>query len=261
MMVHEDLVRPNEATYVSVLCSCAGLVQGGGLSLGKQVHGYIVRNESVFSVFTGTALIDLYGKAGCSESAMRVFNPMVFRAVCTWNAMIASLARNCGVMDALDMFEELRKHGVCVNGVTFVADLTDCARAKLVELGLQLFHSMSSEFGVVPIMEHYGCVVDLLGRAGHLSEADEFIRRMPLELDASVLGALLGTCKIHSAVELGHEVGKRLLELQPRHCGRFVVLSNILAGVERWSHAADLRKAIVDDGIRKIPAYSLIDSM
>ncbi|KAI9177044.1 hypothetical protein LWI28_010364 [Acer negundo] len=261
MMVHEDLVRPNEATYVSVLCSCAGLVPGGGLKLGKQVHGYIVRNESVLSVFIGTALIDLYGKAGCLESAMRVFNRMVFKEVFTWNAMIASLASNSRERDALDMFEEMKKQGVCANGVTFVVVLTACARANLVELGLQLFHSISSEFGVVPIMEHYGCVVDLLGRAGHLSEADEFIRRMPFEPDASVLGALLGACKIHGAVELGHEVGKRLLELQPWHCGRYVVLSNILAGVERWSHAADLRKAMVDAGIRKIPAYSLIDSM
>ncbi|KAL5794120.1 hypothetical protein ACOSP7_002714 [Xanthoceras sorbifolium] len=261
MMVHEDLVRPNEATYVSVLCSCAGLVQGGGLSLGKQVHGYIMRNETVLSVFIGTSLIDLYGKAGCLESALRVFNRMAFKEVCTWNAVIASLASNSREREALHMFEEMRKQGVCVNGITFVAILTACARAKLVELGLQLFHSMSSEFGVVPIMEHYGCVVDLLGRAGHLSEADEFIRSMPFEPDASVLGALLGACKIHGAVELGHEVGRRLLQLQPQHCGRYVVLSNILAGVERWSLAADMRKTMVGAGIRKIPAYSLIDSM
>ncbi|XP_031273374.1 putative pentatricopeptide repeat-containing protein At1g10330 [Pistacia vera] len=263
MIVNGDLVKSNEATYVSVLSSCAGLVGGVGLGLhlGKQVHGYIVRNETLLSAFMGTALIDFYGKAGCLGHSRRVFNLMVYKEVCTWNAIIYSLASNGRERKALDMFEEMKQQGFCANEVTFVAVLTACARAKFVELGLELFHSMSSVFGVKPVMEHYGCVIDMLGRAGLLSEATEFIKNMPIQADASVLGALLGACKIHGAVELGHEIGERLLELQPQHCGRYVVLSNIHAGVERWSHAADLRKAMVEAGIRKIPAYSLIDSL
>ncbi|KAK4845059.1 hypothetical protein QYF36_000275 [Acer negundo] len=156
MMVHEDLVRPNEATYVSVLCSCAGLVPGGGLKLGKQVHGYIVRNESVLSVFIGTALIDLYGKAGCLESAMRVFNRMVFKEVFTWNAMIASLASNSRERDALDMFEEMKKQGVCANGVTFVVVLTACARANLVDCGFVFYLVAKLELDMMVLQLNLG---------------------------------------------------------------------------------------------------------
>ncbi|PIA28844.1 hypothetical protein AQUCO_06600044v1 [Aquilegia coerulea] len=125
--------------------------------------------------------------------------------------------------------------------------------------GLRLFHSMVHEYGVVPRMEHYGCVVDLLGRAGRLEEAAEFIQKMPFEPDATVLGALLGACKVHGAVTLASDVGRKLLDLQPQHCGRYVVLSNIYAEAGRWSHAAQLRKDMVQSGIRKVPAYSSLD--
>jgi pentatricopeptide repeat protein len=201
MMLHDYVkccfVTPNEATYVSVLSSCANLDERGALYIGKQIHGYIVRNEVFVTIFIGTALIDFYGKAGCLSNAIRVYNQMVVKKVCTWNAIISSLANNGREEQALDMFKKMKGEGLCPNEVTFIAVLTACARAKLVEIGLELFQSMAGEFGLVPIMEHYGCVVDLLARAGLLGEASEFIRRMPFEPDASVFGALLGACKIH----------------------------------------------------------------
>ncbi|XP_059661093.1 putative pentatricopeptide repeat-containing protein At1g10330 [Cornus florida] len=258
MMAHED---PNEATFVSVLSSCANSDGGEALYQGKQIHGFIIKNEIELTIFMGTALIALYGKTGCLGYAMKVFRKMEVKAVCTWNAMICSLALNGMEKQALDMFEKMKVVGLHPNEVTFVAVLTACARAKLVELGLELFRMMSSDFGVVPKMEHYGCVVDLLGRAGLLREATEFMRRMPFEPDASVLGALLGACKVHGAIELANEVGRRLLELQPQHCGRYVLLSSIYAGSERWERAAALRKTMVESGIRKIPAYSMISSV
>ncbi|KAF8409588.1 hypothetical protein HHK36_005666 [Tetracentron sinense] len=265
MMVHEDVmghfVIPNEATLVSALSSCSNLDGGGALYQGRQIHGYIIRNGIELTVFLGTALIAMYGKTGCLGNALKVFKRMVVKEVCTWNAMISSLASNGREKQALEMFEKMSVEGLHANEVTFVAVLTACARAKLVEPGLGLFQSMFHDFGVVPRMEHYGCVVDLLGRAGLLKEAVEFIKRMPFEPDATVLGALLGACKVHGAVELGNYVGRRLLELQPQHCGRYVVLSNIYAGAGRWGHAAELRSAMVDAGIRKIPAYSWLGSM
>ncbi|XP_022714427.1 putative pentatricopeptide repeat-containing protein At1g10330 [Durio zibethinus] len=255
------LVKPNEATYVNLLFCCANLEGRGGFYHGRQIHGYIFRNKVVMTVFMGTALIDLYGKKGCLEIAIRIFNQMLNREVCTWNAMISSLACNGREKEALDLFEKMKVEGVCPNEITFVAVLTACARTKKVELGSEFFQSMSCQYGIVPIMEHYGCMVDLLGRAGLLTEATEFVRTMPFQPDASVSGALLGAFKIHGAIELGNEVGRRLLELQPRRCGLYVALSNINADKERWDRAADLRKAMVEAGIRKVPAYSLIDSI
>lgn len=265
MMEHKDarsyIVKPNEATFVSVLSSCTNLDGVGALHHGKQVHGYIVRNEVELTVFMATSLITLYGKMGCLETAMKIFKRMAVKGVCAWNAMISCLACNGREKQALDLFEKMKMRGPRPDKVTFVAVITACSRSKSVELGLRIFQSMRSEYGVGPEMEHYGCVVDLLGRAGLLQEATEFIKGMPFEADATVLGAVLGACNMHGAIELGNEVGRSLLQLQPHHCGRYVTLSNICAGAEIWGHAADWRKAMAEAGISKIPAYSMIDSM
>ncbi|KAM7275847.1 hypothetical protein ACFE04_017713 [Oxalis oulophora] len=251
-------VTPNEATFVSLLSLCSNCNNGESLRIGKQIHGYIVGNEICLTSFMGTALIDLYGKAGFLESAVSVFDRIFYKKVCTWNAMISSLASNGREEEALDMFEKMKANGSKPNEVTFVAVLSACSRAKLVNIGFKLFRSMVSEYKVVPVMEHYGCMVDLMGRAGLLNEAKEFVKNMPIEPDGSVLGALLGACKIHRSIEMGNEVGKKLFELQPRQYGQYVMLSSINAQVERWVNAADLRKAMVNAGIQKTPGYSLI---
>ncbi|XP_021888219.1 putative pentatricopeptide repeat-containing protein At1g10330 [Carica papaya] len=265
MMDHEDVVRgsvkPNEATFVTVLSSCANL-DGTGLYQGKQIHGYVVKNGFSLSAVVGAALVDLSGKAGCLETAKRVVNRIEVKEVFTWNPMISSLACHGRAKQALCMFEKMKVQGFCSNEVTFVAILTSCARAKPVDLGLKLFPSVSSRYGIVPIMEHYGCVVDLLGRAGILRDAVGFALSMPFMPDASVLGALSGACKIHGDVQLGNEVGKKLSwELQPKHCGRYFVLSDVSAVGERWGDAANWRKVMAESKIRKIPACSLIGSV
>ncbi|PON62200.1 Tetratricopeptide-like helical domain containing protein [Trema orientale] len=250
-------VKPNEATYVTLLSSCASL-NWGAVYLGKQVHGYLVRSEIQLNVFIGTALIDFYGKTGSLNAAINVFDQMMLKEICTWNAMISALSSTGQEKEALDLFERLKMEEMQPNEVTFVAVLTACARGRLVEYGLNLFRSMSLDFGVVPTMNHYGCITDLLGRAGFLREATEFVKSMPFEPDASVLGALFGACKIHGTTDLENEVRKELLELQAQHSRLYVVLSNINADMKRWDHAADFRKKIVNAGVQKIPAYSVI---
>ncbi|KAL7159638.1 hypothetical protein ABFS83_01G041400 [Erythranthe nasuta] len=260
MMVDDDVIhgflRPNEATFVSVLSSCANLDEGLALYQGKQIHGYMLRSEKELSVFIGTALIAFYGKTGCLSYAYKMFDAMSVRKVCTWNAMICALASNGRESEALEMFKTMTLHP---NEVTFVGVLSACARTKRVDLGLDLFRSMSRDFAIKPTMEHYGCIVDLLGRAGLLKEAHEFVKSMPFEADASVLGALLGACRVHGDVDLGNEVGKKLLDLEPDHCGRYVLLSSIYAGAEIWDSAASLRKEMANAGIQKVPAFSMAD--
>ncbi|GER34384.1 pentatricopeptide repeat-containing family protein [Striga asiatica] len=231
---------------------------GFALKQGKQIHGYMIRSEKELSVNIGTALIAFYGKMGCLNYAFKVFDAMSVRKVCAWNAMICSLASNGRESQALDMFESMKSLGLCPNEVTYVGVLSACARKKLVDLGLDLFRSMALDFSITPRMEHYGCVVDLLGRAGLLREAYEFVATMPFKADASVLGALLGACRVHGDVDLGNEVGRQLLELQPGHCGRYVLLSGIYAGAGIWDHAATLRKVMARVGIQKVPAFSIL---
>ncbi|KAK4350415.1 hypothetical protein RND71_029728 [Anisodus tanguticus] len=239
MMVHEDVkcsfLKTNEATFVSILSSFTFLDIGVALYLGRQVHAYMVKNEEL-SVFMTTALIAFYGKMGCLVYASKVFDAIVSKQVCAWNAMISSLALNGREKQALMMYEKMRARGLQPNEITFVAVLSACARAKL--------------------MEHYGCVVDLLGRAGLLREAYDFIKKMPFEADATVLGALMGACRLHGALELGNEVAQLLLKSQPNHYGRYVQLSSIYTGAERWDHAAALRNAMLDAGIHKVPAHN-----
>ncbi|KAL2328183.1 hypothetical protein Fmac_021610 [Flemingia macrophylla] len=262
MMNHKDvvegLVKPNEATCACVLSSCANLDGKTALDCGKQVHGYVVMNEVKLGVFVGTSLINLYGKMGCLSDVENVFRIMVVREVCTWNAMISSLASNGREKEALEMFEQIKLQGLKPNSITYVAVLTACARGKFVREGLDLFRSMWQDFRIEPIMKHYGCVIDLLGRSGHIQEAAEIIRNMPFQPDASVLGAFLGACRIHGAIKLGEEIGKKALKLQTQHCGQYVLLSSMNAEKERWDHAADLRREIMEAGIQKIPAYSMV---
>ncbi|KAK4380296.1 hypothetical protein RND71_002158 [Anisodus tanguticus] len=301
MMVHEDvkcgLLKPNEATFVSILSSCTLLDVGVALYLGRQVHAYMVKNEEL-SVFMMTALTAFYGKMGCLVYDSKVFDGMVIKQVCAWNAMISSLALNGREKQALTMYEKMRAKGLQPNEITFVAVVSACARAKLVDLGFKLFETMSHELGLVHKMEHYGCVVDLLGSAGLLQEAYDFIKKMPFEADATVLGALISAYRLHgaielgnchspslplrhgeqrgnvyyyyyyyyfvttnqdfTAIELGNEVAQLLLKSQPNHSGLYVQLSSIYAGAERWDHAAALRKAMLDSGILKVPAHSFI---
>lgn len=253
-------VRPNEATLVSALSACANMDGAGALPGGIQIHGYIIRHESRMTAFLGTALIDMYGKHGHLSYCAGVFNAVDVKEVCTWNAMISALASNGNEVVALGLVDRMRAEGLRPNHVTFVAILTACARARLVDVGLRWFEAMNNEFGVVPLMEHYGCVVDLLSRTGLLNEAVEFIRRMPMEADASVWGALLGACKVHGDLQLGIQVGRQMITLQPWHSGVYTVLRNIYAGEGRWNEAAELREAMENAGVKKIVGQSWIDS-
>ncbi|KAF4363054.1 hypothetical protein F8388_013418 [Cannabis sativa] len=184
---------------------------------------------------------------------------MTVKKICTWNAMISALSTNGQVKQALDLFQNLEKEGFTPNCVTFVTILAACARGKFVEYGLKVFQSMSADFGVVPVMEHYGCIVDLLGKAGFLREATMFVKNMPFEPDASVLGALFGAYAIHGISELENDVQKRLLCMQPQqHSEPYINLSNINANMQKWDHAAGFRRMMLHASIQKIPALSIV---
>ncbi|ESQ35831.1 hypothetical protein EUTSA_v10009465mg [Eutrema salsugineum] len=259
MIENERVVRitPNEATFVCVLSSCANL-DHGGVQLGKQIHGYVLRKEIILTTTLGTALLDMYGKAGHLGMALTTFYQIRDKKVCAWNAIISALASNGKPKKALEMFEMMKSKNVHPNGITLLAVLTACARSKLVDLGIQLFTSVCSEYKITPTPEHYGCMVDLIGRAGLLVDAVNFIKNLPFEPDASVLGALFSACKIHEDVELGNKVGKTLIELQPQHCGQYVALSTLNALDSNWEEAEQMRKAMIEAGIRKIPAYTIL---
>ncbi|XP_042460065.1 putative pentatricopeptide repeat-containing protein At1g10330 [Zingiber officinale] len=253
-------LTPNEAMLVGALSVFANLDGLDAQLNGREIHGYIIRNEAPLTAFLGTALIDMYNKHGLLSYCTSIFKATLEKEVCTWNAMISALACNGKAIEALILFEEFRAADMHPNHITFVAVLSACSRQKLVEIGLEWFKAMYSRFGVVPLMEHYGCVVDILARAGFLKEAVEFIRRMPFEADASVWGALLGSCKVHEDAQIVDNVRKELARLHFGSSSRNMILRNLYAAAERWNDAAELKIAWEKSGMRKPTGHSWIVS-
>ncbi|XP_020111934.1 pentatricopeptide repeat-containing protein At1g08070, chloroplastic-like [Ananas comosus] len=249
-------VEPNEVTMVSVLSSCAVL---GALETGKWVHSYIKRKQLHLTVNLGTALVDFYAKCGCIESATEAFAEMRTRNAWTWTVLIRGLASNGKGKDALLLFSSMLEAKFEPTDVTFVGVLSACSHAGLVKEGREFFNSMSRDFGIEPRIEHYGCLVDILGRAGLLQEAYQFIKNMPIEPNAVVWRTLLASCKIHKNVEIAEECLKQIVRLEPRHSGDYVLLSSTYASAGRWEDAVRVRNLMKEKGIEKIPGCSLIE--
>ncbi|CAM0876980.1 unnamed protein product [Alopecurus aequalis] len=249
-------VNPNDVTLVSVLSACAVL---GALETGKWVHSYIRRKGLPLTVTLGTALVDFYAKCGCIEDAAKAFESMPLRNSWTWTALIKGMASNGRGREALEVFSSMREADIEPTDVTFIGVLLACSHSCLVEDGRRYFESMTQDYGIPPRIEHYGCMVDLLGRAGLIDEAYQFIRNMPIEPNAVVWRALLSACTVHKNVEIGEEALKQIIPLDPCHSGNYVLLSNTYASVGQWKDAAMIRNEMKERGVEKIPGCSLIE--
>ncbi|XXG79316.1 hypothetical protein AAC387_Pa09g0416 [Persea americana] len=249
-------VKPDGVTMVSLITSCS---QMGALGLGEWVHAYIEKNGIELDVFLVTALIDMYAKCGDLKRSELLFWGMSEKDLTSWNAMIKALAVHGKGNEALKIFSLMETSGLMPNYVTFVGLLSACSHGGLVEEGLELFHSMQSRYNIVPRIEHYGCVVDLLGRAGRLAEAYEFIKNMPIEPDVVAWGALLGASRSHQNVELAEEAAHRLVELEPRHDGNYVLLSNVYASAGKWGEVAKVRARMKARLVEKTPGCSAVE--
>ncbi|XP_068656589.1 pentatricopeptide repeat-containing protein At5g66520-like [Aristolochia californica] len=250
-------VRPDVVTLVSVLKACANL---GALDQGRQVHLYIKQSKMLkdVNVILGTALVDMYAKCGCINEALEVFQGFQERDIILWNSMISGLALNGHGEEAVKHFWRMRELGMIPNGSTFVSVLSACSHAGLVHEGQEIFYSMKKDYGIDPQLEHYGCLSDLLGRAGLVEEALEILSNMPMEPKASNWGALLAACKSHNNTEVGERVGKHLIELEPREGKRYILFFNLYAGDERWNDALEMRKMMEEKGIKKENGCSFI---
>eukprot|EP01018_Ginkgo_biloba_P039368 Gb_08569 [translate_table: standard] len=249
-------MKPNSVTVASVLPACARL---GALQHGKEIHYYMTRSGFELDVFVCNALLDMYAKCGSIESAREVFDNMIKRDVISWTAMIAGYGMHGHGEDALTLFNQMQQIGIKPDQITFVAVLSACSHAGLVTEGWQCFGGMRQDYHIMPMLEHYACMVDLLGRAGQLEEAYDFIKRMPLEPDAGVWGALLSACRVHCNVELGEYAAKHIFELEPENAGYYVLLSNIYAAAGRWSDALKVRTTMKERGLKKNPGCTWIE--
>ena len=244
----------SEATLTSLLRACTG---AGTLEMGRQVHGQVLKSRA--DLILHNALLDMYCKCGELGEAEAIFKRMIFRDVISWSTMIAGFAQNGRSRAALTLFDEMCESGPKPNHITLLGVLFACSHAGLVKDGIRLFLSMEKLFGIKPQREHHGCMVDLFGRAGKLEKALDFIEEMNLAPDIIIWKSLLGACRVHKDVEMAARVAKEIHRLDPADYGAQILLANVYAGSNRWRDAENVRKNMIDKGMKKEPGCSWIE--
>ncbi|XP_073101629.1 pentatricopeptide repeat-containing protein At2g29760, chloroplastic [Elaeis guineensis] len=255
-LMQREKVRPDEVVLVVVLLVCA---QMGALDQGKYIHLLIDRYKVKRDIVLETALVDMYAKCGALDFALQIFGKMKERNVFTWNAMIGGLAMHGHGEHALELFERMLNERPMPDDVTFIGLLSACSHAGLVDEGLRLFRMMQDVYQIQPRMEHYGCMVDLLCRARLVRDAVAFIESMPIRPNAVLWASLIGACRALGEMQLAEKASKHVIELEPDSCGRYVMLSNLYAGIRRWDDASEVRNVMRAKGIEKTPGASWIE--
>lgn len=248
--------RPNSVTMASVLPASASL---SSLEKGREMHGHILRAGYSLDGHVGNALVDMYAKCGALSIARLLFDRIPRKDLISWTVMITGYGMHGRGGDAIGVFKEMRGGGVKPDSVSFIAILYSCSHSGLVDEGWRFFNIMKNEYKIAPTLEHYACMVDLLGRAGHLTKAYSFIESMPIEPDSTIWGALLCGCRLHRDVKLAERVAERVFELEPENTGYYVLLANLYAEVEKWEAVKKLREKMGGYRLRKKPGCSWIE--
>ncbi|XP_057421782.1 pentatricopeptide repeat-containing protein At3g09040, mitochondrial [Lotus japonicus] len=249
-------IFPDQATFVTVLRACALL---SSLQDGKEIHSLTFHTGFNLDELTSSALVDMYAKCGDVKGAVKVFEELTIKKdVISWNSMIVGYAKNGYAESAMKVFDEMTQSRVTPDDVTFLGVLTACSHAGWVTEGRQIFDVMVNYYGIVPRVDHYACMVDLLGRWGFLKEAEEFIEKLDVEPDAMIWANLLGACRIHGDEKRGQRAAKLLIKLEPQNSSPYVLLSNLHAASGHWDEARSLRRTMMQKEIQKMPGCSWI---
>ena len=248
---------PNESTFVALLNGCANFRI---LSHSKQFHAQsVVRGFCSNETIQGIT-VDMYSKCGDLEAARKAFDQMLpTMSVVAWNSMIGGYGKHGCTEEALRLFDSMRLASVSPDHITYTLLLSACSHSGLVSEGWKLFALMKETYRIPARNEHYCCMVDLLGRAGMVREAYEFLKRSGHELGASVWSALLASCRVWGDVEAGEAAARRLFEIEPGNSGPYVALAAIFAENGRWSDAVKVRGLMECNGVRKDAGCSWIE--
>nr|XP_011469351.1 PREDICTED: LOW QUALITY PROTEIN: pentatricopeptide repeat-containing protein At1g59720, mitochondrial [Fragaria vesca subsp. vesca] len=260
----QKLFEPDGYTMQSIINACAGL---GAMYLGMWAHAYVLRkcdNAVASNLLVNSSLVDMYCKCGSLDMALQVFERMPKRDVITWNYMILGSAMHGKAVAALKCFDRMINTESCKpNSITFVGVLSACNHRGMVSKGRKFFDMMVKEYKIEPRLEHYGCLIDLLARAGFIDEALNLVSSMPMKPDAVIWRCLLDACskQPHASIELSEEVAMQILESggEGISSGVYVLLSRVYASASRWNDVGSIRKLMTEEGIAKEPGCSLID--
>ncbi|XP_011624404.1 pentatricopeptide repeat-containing protein At4g08210 [Amborella trichopoda] len=244
----ESRVNADHFVLSSILKACSTL---SALASGKQIHAVIVKRGYETEVITSTALVDMYSKCGEIEEGIAVFDGLRDRDIVSWTGIIVGCARNGRAKEAIGYFGEMLRYGVNPNEVTFVGILSACSHAGLIDDACRYFESMSHDHGVIPGIEHYSCMIDLLGRAGRFEEAKKLMACLPHDPDRDIWTAMLGACGIHGNVALGKHAAQCLMATSPNTISAYVTLSNAYARMGMWKESCMLREVIREKGMKE----------
>ncbi|KAL5862327.1 hypothetical protein ACOSQ3_003614 [Xanthoceras sorbifolium] len=249
------LFEPDEVTIVSILPAIADL---GAVDLGGWVHQFVRRKKLDRAINVCTALVDMYAKCGEITKARRVFDEMPEKEMASWNALINGFAVNGRAKEALEVFLEMMREGIKPNDVTMIGVLSACNHGGLVKEGKRWFKAME-EFKLTLRIEHYGCMVDLLGRSGCLDEAEQLIKSMPYEANGIILSSFLCACGYWKDVTRAERVVNKVVDMEPWNDGNYVMLRNLYATEERWRDAENIKGLMRRNGVKKEVGCSVIE--
>ncbi|KAF1876518.1 hypothetical protein Lal_00021232 [Lupinus albus] len=252
-------IKPNQYTFGSVLNAIAA-AEDISLKHGQCCHSDLLKRGLSSDPIVSGALLDMYGKRGNISESRRVFNDTPERPVFAWTAMISAYARHGDYESVMSLFKEMEREGNSPDSITFLSVLAACCRKGMVDVGHKVFDSMVKEHSIEPIPEHYSVMVDMLGRAGRLEEAEELMHQIPGGPRLSVLQSLLGSCRLHGNVEMAERVVDVLIQMDPASSGPYVLMANLYAEKGKWEKVAEVRKGMRGKGVKKEVGFSWVDA-
>lgn len=258
-MVVYEYIEPSEISLLAIFPAISSL---GALKTCRLVHAYGEKTGfNASDIRITNSLVDSYAKCGCIESASRFFEEISPKRknIVSWTSIISSFAMHGMGKEAVESFERMEEGGMEPNRVTFLSVLNACSHGGLVEEGLKFFHKMLNGSNIVPDIKHYGCLIDTLGRAGRLEEAEKMALEIPAEIfNVVIWRTLLGACSFHGNIEIGERVNRKILEMEREYGGDYVLMSNIFAGVGMFGDAERLRKLMNERNVFKVPGHSMV---
>ncbi|KAL3651016.1 hypothetical protein CASFOL_007419 [Castilleja foliolosa] len=254
--MQRDNVGFSWVSLTTVLSVCARL---SALSIGKEIHGQIIRSSDCPDILVLNSLLDMYAKCGEIEYCRKVFDKMpIEKDLTTWNILINGYAINGSMNQAITVFERMVEEKFHSDEITFVSLLSGFSRVGMDNEGRILFNRMSLEFGVNPNSDHYACLVDMLGRAGKIEEALGLVKKMPTKPNGSVWGSLLNSCKIYGHVPLAEAIAKTLFEIEPTNSGNYIILSSIYSNAGMWDKVRFIKELMEKKGIKEKDGFSYV---
>ncbi|KAL3622364.1 hypothetical protein CASFOL_033775 [Castilleja foliolosa] len=249
-------IMPDIPTFLSSLPFCSYLI---AKRQGKEMHGCIFKLGFESNIPIGNALIEMYSNIGSLSNSILVFEKMKIKDLVSWTGIISSFGMYGEGRKALEAFENMKASGIIPDHIVFIAVIYACSHSGLVKEGRACFEQMKKEYNIMPRLEHYSCVVDLLSRSGRLAEAEEFIHSMPLKPDASIWGVLLSACRASGDMKIAERVSERLMQLNTNDPGYHVLVSNVYAALGKWDQVRKIRTSLKAKGLKKDPGCSWVE--